>query len=255
LYFRTSIFRKNTRINSKIICTIFSLPVIRKKTCTHRLLQIYQQIVTRLLRSRYQDVFALLVPSCRDKSEMSFIRVVKGAGFYFYFPVQIVSKSYCSNVNLSSQSLSCLNRKFLRNPCCFFTNIPGDEILLSQPRNRKILATIQPIDFTPRKLRYHLVTRLMVVTELLLRFNKTETGYELVVINLLTTCYVQICIGLVARIVASLLALYYQPYHNMTTTCWSLVSNWIQALRTHLFGKLEYFYSCTRTFCCCWTVL
>jgi hypothetical protein len=35
------------------------------------LLQICKQVVTRLLSSRYQDVFALLVPSCCDKSGTS----------------------------------------------------------------------------------------------------------------------------------------------------------------------------------------
>jgi ArsR family metal-binding transcriptional regulator len=33
--------------------------------------QIYKQVVTRLLSSQYQDVFALLVPSCCDKSGTS----------------------------------------------------------------------------------------------------------------------------------------------------------------------------------------
>ena len=38
---------------------------------THKLLQICKQVVTRLLSSRSQDVFALLVPSCCDESETS----------------------------------------------------------------------------------------------------------------------------------------------------------------------------------------
>jgi hypothetical protein len=41
---------------------------------TRMLLQICKQIVTRLLSSRYQDVFALLVPSCWDKSGTSCYR-------------------------------------------------------------------------------------------------------------------------------------------------------------------------------------
>jgi hypothetical protein len=41
-----------------------------------KLLQICKQFVTRLLSSRYQDVFALLVPSCCDKSETSCYRLV-----------------------------------------------------------------------------------------------------------------------------------------------------------------------------------
>ena len=38
---------------------------------TRKLLQICKQVVTKLLSSRYQDVFALLVPSCCDKSGTS----------------------------------------------------------------------------------------------------------------------------------------------------------------------------------------
>ena len=44
------------------------------KTC--KLLQICKQVVTRLLSSRYQDVFALLVPSCCDKSGTSCYHLV-----------------------------------------------------------------------------------------------------------------------------------------------------------------------------------
>jgi hypothetical protein len=40
------------------------------------LLQIWKQVVTRLLSSRYQDVFALLVPSCCDKSGTSCYHLV-----------------------------------------------------------------------------------------------------------------------------------------------------------------------------------
>jgi hypothetical protein len=43
---------------------------------TRKLLQICKQVVTRLLRSRYQDVFALLVPSCCDKSGTSCYHLV-----------------------------------------------------------------------------------------------------------------------------------------------------------------------------------
>jgi hypothetical protein len=39
-------------------------------------LQICKQVVTRLLLSRYQDVFALLVPSCCDKSGTSCYHLV-----------------------------------------------------------------------------------------------------------------------------------------------------------------------------------
>jgi hypothetical protein len=50
--------------------------------CTHiksrKLLQICKQVVTRLLSSRYQDVFALLVPSCCDKSGTSCYHLVIG---------------------------------------------------------------------------------------------------------------------------------------------------------------------------------
>ena len=43
---------------------------------TRKLLQICKQVVTRLLSSRYQDVFALLVPSCCDKSGTSCYHLV-----------------------------------------------------------------------------------------------------------------------------------------------------------------------------------
>ena len=43
---------------------------------TRKLLQICTQVVTRLLSSRYQDVFALLVPSCCDKSGTSCYHLV-----------------------------------------------------------------------------------------------------------------------------------------------------------------------------------
>jgi hypothetical protein len=41
-----------------------------------KLLQICKQVVTRLLSGRYQDVFALLVPSCCDKSGTSCYHLV-----------------------------------------------------------------------------------------------------------------------------------------------------------------------------------
>ena len=43
---------------------------------THELLQICKQVVTRLLSRQYQDVFALLVPSCCDKSGTSCYHLV-----------------------------------------------------------------------------------------------------------------------------------------------------------------------------------
>jgi hypothetical protein len=43
---------------------------------TWKLLQICKQVVTRLLSSRYQDVFALLVLSCCDKSGTSCYHLV-----------------------------------------------------------------------------------------------------------------------------------------------------------------------------------
>jgi hypothetical protein len=41
-----------------------------------KLLQICKQVVTKLLTSRYLDVFALLVPSCCDKSGTSWYHLV-----------------------------------------------------------------------------------------------------------------------------------------------------------------------------------
>jgi hypothetical protein len=43
---------------------------------TSKLLKIGKQVVTRLLSSRYQDVFVLLVPSCCDKSGTSYYHLV-----------------------------------------------------------------------------------------------------------------------------------------------------------------------------------
>jgi hypothetical protein len=45
--------------------------LLRTHVNTRKLLQICKQVVTRLLSSRYQDLFALLVPSCCDKSGTS----------------------------------------------------------------------------------------------------------------------------------------------------------------------------------------
>ena len=42
----------------------------------HKLFQICKQVVTKLLSSRYQDVFALLVLSCCDKSGTSCYHLV-----------------------------------------------------------------------------------------------------------------------------------------------------------------------------------
>jgi hypothetical protein len=58
-----------------------ALPVLRAPSInthikTPKLLQICKQVITRLLWSRYQDVFALLVPSCCDKSETSCYHLV-----------------------------------------------------------------------------------------------------------------------------------------------------------------------------------
>jgi hypothetical protein len=54
--------KSNTKSSHKVAyCT--------RKTC--KLLQICKQVVTRLLSNRYQDVFALLVPSCCAKSGTS----------------------------------------------------------------------------------------------------------------------------------------------------------------------------------------
>ena len=43
---------------------------------THKWLRICKQVATRLLSSRHQDVFALLVPSCCDKSGTSCYHLV-----------------------------------------------------------------------------------------------------------------------------------------------------------------------------------
>ena len=120
---------------------VWAIHVKRRK-----LLQICKQVVTRLLSNRYQDVFALLVPSCCDKF-----------------------------------GTSC----------------------------------------------YHLVTRLMKVTDLLqvvptrLIQAFVTSCYELVVNNLLTTCYVQTTSDLLEQLVASLLAssTLLQDDNNLFQTC------------------------------------
>jgi hypothetical protein len=65
---RTLIFRANSLRQS------VAKYVARVKT--RKLLQICTQVVTRLLSSRYQDVFSLLVPSCCDKSGTSCYHLV-----------------------------------------------------------------------------------------------------------------------------------------------------------------------------------
>ena len=50
--------------------------VFFRVTHVKKLLQIFKQVVTRLLLSRYQDVFALLVSSCCDKSKTSCCHLV-----------------------------------------------------------------------------------------------------------------------------------------------------------------------------------
>jgi hypothetical protein len=55
---------------------VFTCVVCSTHVKTHELFQICKQVVTRLLLSRYQDVFALLVPSCCDKSETSCYHLV-----------------------------------------------------------------------------------------------------------------------------------------------------------------------------------
>ena len=46
---------------------VYDCQPIYTHTKTRKLIQICKQVVTRLLSTRYQDVFALLVPSCCDK--------------------------------------------------------------------------------------------------------------------------------------------------------------------------------------------
>jgi hypothetical protein len=50
--------------------------VIENTPLDQSMLQICKQVVARLLPSRYQDVFALLVPSCCDKSGTSYYHLV-----------------------------------------------------------------------------------------------------------------------------------------------------------------------------------
>jgi hypothetical protein len=132
---------------------------------TRKLLAICKYVVTRLLWNRYQDVFALLVPSCCDKS-----------------------------------GTSC----------------------------------------------YHLITRLMTVTDLL---QIVSTRLIQAVRNkLLRACCHQLvtcrryqtCWNNLLRICRPR-----QPCYKMITTCSRLVNNWEQAVRTHLLDNLWDFYAYT----------
>ena len=91
---------------------------------------------------------------------------------------------------------------------------------------------------------YHLVTRLMTVTDLLqvvpLRLFVTSC-YELVVINLLRSDD----ISLVGTTCCQSFVWPHQPCYKMITTCSKLVNNWEQAVRTHLVDKLRDFHPCT----------
>jgi hypothetical protein len=97
---------------------------------------------------------------------------------------------------------------------------------------------------------YHLVTRLMTVTDLLqvdpvrlLWYRLFVTScYELVVINLLTSCYVQT----ISACWNNLLRICWprQPCYKMITTCPRLVNSWEQAVWTRLVDKLWDFYAC-----------
>jgi hypothetical protein len=78
---------------------------------------------------------------------------------------------------------------------------------------------------------YHLVTRLMTVTDLLqvvptrlIQAVRNKLLYELVVVNLLTTCYVQTISDLLEQLVASLLAssTLLQDDNNLFQTCQQL---------------------------------
>ena len=90
------------------------------------------------------------------------------------------------------------------------------------------------------------VTRLTTVTDLLqvvptrlIQAVRNKLLYELVIINLLTTCYVlscrryQTCWNNMLRVCWPR-----QPCYKMITTCSRLVSNWEQAVQTHLVDKL-----------------
>jgi hypothetical protein len=59
-----------------ILC-VFTCVAIHVTTVVTMLLQIWKQVVTRLLSSRYQDVFALLVPSCCDSSGTRYYLVTR----------------------------------------------------------------------------------------------------------------------------------------------------------------------------------
>jgi hypothetical protein len=123
------------------------------------------QVATRLLWSRYQDVFALLVPSCCDKSH----------------------------------GTSC----------------------------------------------YHLVTRLMTVTDLLYKLFQQQKLIQAVRNKLLRACchqlvtyrWYQTCWNNLLRVCWP-----HQPCYKIITTCCRLFNNWEQAVRTHLVGKLWGFY-------------
>ena len=132
------------------------------------LIKICKQIVTRLLSSRYQDVFALLVPSWCDKSG---------------------------------------------------TNC------------------------------YHLVTRLMTVTNLLQvvptrLIQAVRNKLPRACCHQLVTCrQYQTCWNNLLRVCWP-----HQPCYKMITTCSRLVNNWEQIVRRHLVDKLRHFHAYNQTY-------
>ena len=95
----------------------------------------------------------------------------------------------------------------------------------------------------------NLFTRLMMVPDLLqvvptrlIQVVRNRSCYELVVINLLTTCCLQTISDLLEQLVASLLAS--STLLQDDNNCSRLVINWEQAVRTHPVDKLSDFYAC-----------
>ena len=86
---RAGLFYAVQAILQTLGVVVVDYPSTHVRMC--KLLQICKQVVTRLLSSRYQDVFALLVPSCCDKSGKS----------WYHFVTRLMTKNRlatsCSN--------------------------------------------------------------------------------------------------------------------------------------------------------------
>ncbi len=86
------------------VCGVFGCVWVTKRfkqVKKRKLSEICKQVVTRLLSSRYQDVFALFVPSCCDKSGTSGYHLVTRLINKSRLPIQHKDLSYEHATSLS----------------------------------------------------------------------------------------------------------------------------------------------------------